>query len=278
MIDPHDTVFFVPPHLKKFKLDLFERIARHIRDLGGTIIKHDYAALERAAGNRIPIVGCSPPFRDAIARWRGDGTPWIYWDRGYLRRMWSKGLPPADHTMPGGYYRWHLGEFQMSKIRDVPDDRWRALRLDKSVQPWRQGGGKILIADTLDDYWLVRGLSPKWSYGLANDLRKLTARTVIVRDKESKVPLDRELFGDGSNGAQAYALVTHGSIAAVEAAVLGYPVFVDSSSAAALVGQTDFSKIDEPQRPPREKWLHSLAYCQYTERELCDGTLWKLLQ
>ena len=184
--------------------------------------------------------------------------------------MWSKGLPPADHTMPGGFYRWHLNEFQMTKIRDVPDDRWRALKLDASLKPWRSGGDKILIADTLDDYWLVRGLSTRWSYETATSLRKRTARPIVVRDKESKVPLDRELEG-------SHALLTHGSIAAVEAAVLGYPVFVDSSSTAALVGETDLDRIEQPARPPRERWLHSLAYSQYTERELCDGTLWKLL-
>ena len=120
--------------------------------------------------------------------------------------------------MPGGFYRWHLNEFQMTKIRDVPDDRWRALKLDASLKPWRSGGDKILIADTLDDYWLVRGLSTRWSYETATSLRKRTARPIVVRDKESKVPLDRELEG-------SHALLTHGSIAAVEAAVLGYPVF-----------------------------------------------------
>jgi hypothetical protein len=273
MIDPHDCAFFLPPALKKFKLDLFERIARHISDLGGLVVRHDYKKLEALAGSKIPIVGCSPPFREAIARWQKERTPWIYWDRGYLRRMWSKGLPPADHTMPGGFYRWHVSEFQMSKIRDVPDDRWKALRLAHCVKPWRENGRAIIIADTLADYWNVRGLDERWSYVTADHLRKQTSRPVLVRDKESKIPLDRELLE-----APAHALVTHGSIAAVEAVILGFPVFVDCSSTAALVGSTDFAALEQPVRPPREKWLHSLAYCQYTEGELCDGTLWKLLQ
>jgi hypothetical protein len=273
MIDPHDCVFFVPPNLKKFKLDLFERIARHIRDLGGSVVRHDYEKLKSLAGSKIPIVGCSPPFARAIEQWRKERTPWIYWDRGYLRRMWSKGLPPADHTMPGGYYRWHVGEFQMSAIRDVPDDRWRALRLDASVRSWRTNGDAIVIADTLADYWNVRGLSERWSYDVAAHLRTITRRPIFVRDKESKVPLNHEL-----DHAPAHALVTHGSIAAVEAAIIGFPVFVDATSAAALIGQTDLGAIENPLRPPREQWLHSLAYSQFTEKELCDGTLWKLLQ
>jgi len=277
MIDPHDCVFFVPPGLKKFKLDLFERIARHISDLGGSIVRHDYEKLKATAGHKIPIVGCSPPFRYAIEHWRANRVPWIYWDRGYLRRWWSKGLPPADQSIEkGGYYRWHVGEFQMSRIRDVPDDRWKALRLDKCVKPWRQGGSErapILIADTLADYWNVRGLDERWSYVTADGLRRITKRPIIVRDKESKIALDRELLDEG-----AHVLLTHGSIAAVEAAIIGFPVFVDPSSAAALVGRTDLNDLENPCRPDRTKWLHNLAYCQYTESELCDGTLWKLLQ
>jgi hypothetical protein len=276
MIDPHDFVFYVPPGLKKFKLDLFERVARHITDLGGKVIRHDPQKLEAEAWSRIPIIGCTPAFRDAIARWRKEGMPWIYWDRGYLRRWWSKGLPPADQAIEkGGYYRWHLGEFQMSKIRDVPADRWKALRLDGSIKPWRDSapGSPIIIADTLADYWNVRGLPERWSHFIGERLGQHSKRRIIVRDKESKIGLDRELIDTA-----AHALVTHGSIAAVEAAILGFPVFVDRSSAAALVGNIDFGDLENPVRPPREKWLHSLAYCQYTERELCDGTLWRLLE
>jgi hypothetical protein len=72
--------------------------------------------------------------------------------------------------------------------------------------------------------------------------------------------------------------VAHGSIAAVEAVVMGCPVFVHDISAAALVGKTDFSQIENPVYPDREQWLHSLAYCQFNESELVDGTLWRLIR
>ena len=94
MIDPKDVAFFVPPGLKKFKLALFDRIAKHIQHLGGTIVRDDYATLEAIAGKRkIPIIGCSPPFAAAVRRWQADGTRWIYWDRGYLRRVFATWLP-----------------------------------------------------------------------------------------------------------------------------------------------------------------------------------------
>ena len=92
----------------------------------------------------------------------------------------------------------------------------------------------------------------------------------MIRDKESKRPLQADLEG-------AHALVSHGSIAAVEAVILGCPVFVHPDSAAALVGRTDLKMIERPAMPDRTKWLHSLAYSQFNERELIDGTLWSLM-
>lgn len=92
----------------------------------------------------------------------------------------------------------------------------------------------------------------------------------MIRDKESRRPLHADLDG-------AHALVTHGSIAAVEAVVLGCPVFVHPDSAAALVGRTDLKMIERPAMPERQSWLNALAYCQFNERELIDGTLWRLL-
>jgi hypothetical protein len=102
------------------------------------------------------------------------------------------------------------------------------------------------------------------------ELGKYTKRRCVLRDKESKVPIEEEL-------ANAHALVTHGSIAAIEAVVLGCPVFVDKESAAAMVGLTDLSQIEAPVYPERQAWLHSLAYHQFNETELVDGTLWRLL-
>lgn len=159
----------------------------------------------------------------------------------------------------------------MTKIDDVPADRWKTLKLDQCVKSWRQGGRKIVIAHTLPDYWNLRGLPENWSHRLAAKLERITNRPIVVRDKESRMPLDVEL-------EDAHCLMTHGSIAAVEAAIMGYPVFVDASSAAALVGSTNLENIENPVYPDRERWLRSLAYAQFNEAELIDGTLWRLIR
>jgi hypothetical protein len=94
-----------------------------------------------------------------------------------------------------------------------------------------------------------------------------------VRDKEQQ-RFGRRLHQDLKG---AHCLVTHGSNAAVESVIMGCPVFVHSDSAASLVGLTDLNKIERPIYPDREAWCRSLAYSQVSEREILDGTVWRLL-
>jgi hypothetical protein len=271
-VNPRDVALFVPPNLsRKAKLPLFERIAKHITGLGGKVIWHDYAAINKLPDDVIPIVGCTPQFRGYIDEWTKRKRRWIYWDRGYLRRVYATWLPRgSDMGLPGGFYRWHIGRPQMGEVFEVPDDRWRALRLDDQIKPWNKNGDAIIIADTLPDYWNLFG-DPDWTKRTVNQLKQYTKRPIIVRDKESKVPLFEQL-------RTAHCLVAHGSIAAVESVVMGCPVFVDKLCAAALVGQTDLTKIETPVYPERQAWLNSLAYCQFHEAELVDGTLWRLIR
>jgi hypothetical protein len=263
-IDPTRVALFIPPHLKKFKLALFERIGRQI----GQVIRHDFKLLGQIPDDIIPITGCSPQLAPFYKDWMARGRKFIYWDRGYLRRVFATWLPRGAQ---GGYYRWHVNAFQMTEIRDVSDDRWRALNLGSEVRSWRKGGRKIVIADTLPDYWDVRGLPRDWSQQMAAYLKTRTDRPIVVRHKESKLSLVSEL-------QDAHCLVTHGSIAAVESVVMGCPVFVDQESAAALVGRVGFDDIENPVYPDRYKWLCSLAYNQWNEAELCNGTLFRMLQ
>ncbi len=271
-VNPKDVAFFIPPGLKKFKLDLFERIANHIKVLGGTVVRHDFDAVAKLPDEVIPIVGCSHELYATVADWRSRGRQWIYWDRGYLRRVFATWLPRGSAIgIKWGYYRWTVNNFQMQKIRDVPPDRWNFLRLKDCVKPWNKDGDHIVIIGTLPEYWKFHSLPTDWPQATAERISRITKRRIVIRDNKTEVPLYYEL-------KNAHALVTHGSVAAVESVVMGCPVFVDPSSAAAIMGHTDFSLIEQPIYPDRQAWLNSLAYCQYNEAELVDGTLWRLME
>jgi hypothetical protein len=264
MIDPAHVALFIPPELKKFKLDLFNRIGAAIERKGGRVVRGDVAALAMLPREVIPIVGCTPALKPHIDGWRRMQRPFIYWDRGYWLRVFATWLPRGDN---GGLYRWHLNSFQLQKIMDVPSDR--LLARPAPIGPWWKTGKHIVVAHPTPTYARFHGCED-WTARTIEALSRFTDRQIVVRDKETKRPLQLDLFG-------AHALVAHGSNTAVEAAILGVPVFVDPCSAAALVGLTDLSKIETPVYPDREPWLRALAYSQFDERELVDGTLWTLL-
>lgn len=267
MIDPASVAFFVPAELKAFKRRLFDRIGEKIARAGGRVIVGDHHALDRLPADVAPIVGCSPYLKPLIAGWRQSGRRWLYWDRGYNRRVFATDLPVGEN---GGMYRWHVGSFQMQTIRDVPDDRWRATKTD--IWPWSKGGRHIVVAEPSETYQRFHGIEG-WTAQTVATLKRMTDRPLVVRDKEMQ-RFGRKLHEDL---AGAHCLVTHGSNAAVEAAIMGCPVFVHPDSAAALVGKTDLTEIERPIYPDREPWLRALAYSQFDERELVDGTLWRLL-
>lgn len=264
MIDPAKVALFIPANLRRFKLILFERIGRHIEANGGQVIRHDVERLAALPNDILPIVGCMPECTALIKEWRRTGRHSLHWDRGYARRIFATWLPRGEN---GGFYRWHLDAFQMQAIRDVPDDRWKALRTATNI--WSKNGKHIVIAAPTQTYSRFHHLE-NWIETTLDALARVTQRSIVIRCKETKRPLQFDLEG-------AHALVTHGSIAAVEAVILGCPVFVDKSSAAALVGQTDLDQIEKPVYPDRQPWLNALAYSQFDEAELVDGTLWSLI-
>ncbi len=264
MMDPANTVFFIPAHLKTFKLNLFNRVAETIVRAGGRIVRGNFEELGEIARTHVPIVGCTPELRGLIDQWTTEKKDWCYWDRGYARRVFATWLPRGAD---GGYYRWHLNSFQLQRISEVPGDRWQSLTTPET--PWRKNGRHVVIAAPSDTYMRFHQIAG-WTDRTLDALSRVTDRPLVIRGKETKRPLQDDL-------QNAHCLVTHGSIAAVESVILGTPVFVDKSSAAALVGKTDLEEIERPSYPDRASWLRSLAYSQFSERELVDGTLWRLL-
>lgn len=266
-IDPGKVALFIPPGLKKFKLNLFERIGSKIEKAGGRTVRHEFALLDKLPDDIIPIVGCTPELRPFIQRWRERKRNFAYWDRGYCRRVFATWLPKAE-SIEKSYYRFHLNSFQAQSIRDVPQTRWDALQTP--VTPWARSGSHIVIAAPTATYSRFHG-TQNWVAETIDALARVTDRQLVIRDKESKRPLQADLKG-------AHCLVAHGSIAAVEAVIMGCPVFVHPDSAASLVGLTDFSKIEAPIYPDRQPWLNTLGFCQFNETELVDGTLWRMIE
>lgn len=260
MINPRNVCLHIRSGLKEFKQNLHEAIGRTVGHVARTADD-----LHRLDDSIIPMVQCHIELQEIINKWIRRKRSFIYWDRGYVRRHISTDLPMG---LNGGYYRCHLNSYQMEEIRDVPDDRWKSFKVP--TRPWSNGGRHIIVAEPSETYQAYHNVK-HWKEETKAALQKLTDRPLIDRIKLSGRKLAFDLNG-------AHALVTHGSMVAVEAVIMGCPVFVHPSSAAALVGQTDLNLIESPIYPDRQAWLYSLAYNQWDEREILNGTLWKMIQ
>ena len=188
-----------------------------------------------------------------------NGTIFYYVDHAYLGR---------GHQ---NHYRITRDAFEAGPVRDCPPDRFKSHDVD--LRPWRENGTSIIVCPPTDYFKEAHGCHGWLDETLAT-LHRHTDRPIVIREKiagEAMEPLPSAL-------ADAHALVTHSSNVAIEAAILGTPVFVSERSAARPVGLTDLSLIETPARPARKKWLAHLAYSQFSYDEMLSGEAWNLLR
>jgi hypothetical protein len=258
VIGRHNTVLYQDPNVGPGKRFLLDQISR-----GFDRVTSSVAELARLPDDIIPVVGCQMEVQAIEDEWRARGRTFVYWDRGYLNRggkTWLRRNGPE-------YFRWHVNSYQMKGLNPKAQaDRFARLRINPVR--WRKGGRKVVIAAPSPYYAEFHRLGG-WLDETARRIRE-TGRKYIIRQKRTHVPLYQDL-------ADAYCLVTHGSVAAIEAAVWGYPVIVAPSCAAAPIGRTSLDDIEDLVYPDRTPWLQSLAYSQFTADEVADGTIWEHL-
>lgn len=191
---------------------------------------------------------------------REAGHDFLYIDHAYFSR--GHGLN----------YRITRNAYEAGRVRQCPDDR--ISRLPIAVQPWRKSGSSVLVCPPTE-YFMEAHDCQGWLENTLRILKCSTDRPIIIRTKpkpgEAIEPLDAAF-------ARTFAIVTHSSNIAVEAVVAGVPVFVSQASAAAPMGQTDVSLIEQPVYPERYHWLAHLGYSQFSFEEIGNGTAWKILQ
>ena len=112
------------------------------------------------------------------------------------------------------------------------------------------------------------------------EIKKHTDRLVITRLKQTRASRVSENTMEMALAQDIHCLVTFSSIAAGEALLLGKPaITLGPNAAAALCSQT-LSEIENPKIPTLdevENWAAHIAYCQFTEEEMRDGTAWEIL-
>lgn len=223
---------------------------------------HEHTGGPIAAYGRLR--GCN----EMIERAKAEGRDWWLIDRGYFRASRD-----ADYT---GYFRITRSAMQHDGAGVSDGQRFGRLRLH--LRDWRTSGSHVLVCPPTDIFGRLSGFdAQEWTRRTLLQLAQVTDRELRVREKPRgavqgpKTPLSADL-------RDCWALVTHSSNAAVEALVLGVPVFCTDPCAAQRMGRSDLSLIEDPLYPiDRHPWASVLADNQFLLSEMRSGLAWRML-
>jgi hypothetical protein len=125
------------------------------------------------------------------------------------------------------------------------------------------------------------GLNLKeWIETTVNNIKANTDRPIVIREKVSRRERSSTDTMEMALERDVHCLVTYNSIAATEAVLLGKPAFTLGPNAAHSVSSNDLTQIDSPYYPTMDEvvaWAAHLAYSQFSEAEMMDGTAWRIL-
>lgn len=214
-----------------------------------------------------------------IKRCWQDGRPFRYMDTGYFGNRPSRQNPQGWKW----YHRIVNNDLQHSDIVMQSSDRWD--RLGISIQPWRRTGRNIVIVMPDEKACLFYDTTPEaWLESIMKQLAGHTDRPILVRHRVADPDVrTRDAASSFASvlAADTFATIVFNSTAATESIIAGIPTFVTAPcNAARPVANVDLARISDPWYPDADMvraWACHLAYGQFHNRELEDGTAQALL-
>ncbi len=220
--------------------------------------------------------------RTVMDAYLAKGLPVIFLDKGYIAPQ------RAAHRI--SHWRIAVNGTQPTSYMmrtERPADRLDLIREEFHLSKPHKGASNIVIAGSSTRYHVFHGLPEPDVYAaqLVEDLKRFTDKPVIYRPKpKSKGVGPVEGAGFDHNPVvrrayltEAYAVMTHGSNAAVDAVLAGVPVFVLGDHPASHMGKRWPNEIMSPKfirHDEREVWLRNLAYCQWGFDEMKTRAFW----
>jgi hypothetical protein len=241
----------------------------------------------RPLGSQLPLDGIDVAvmvgvksrdlWRQAIAA----GALPVMVDKGYSRHR-------RDDARVWEYWRVSFGAHHPTRTT-LHTRNWPATRAESfgwQPKPWREDGHHIVIAGSSAKYHAFYGLPDPGDYtrALVRILQDRTDRPIIYRPKPSyreALPIAGADFSQGAESLAdtldgAWALVTHGSNACFEAALLGIPSIVLGDGVMAPISSRNICEISEPKCGKRERIIANLAWHQWTLEEFREGQMWSV--
>ena len=227
------------------------------------------SAWDKEQQSMTPVVLRGITKRKEIASCRAQGRDFYYIDTGYFGNVRKK-----------LYHRITRNDVQnFDPIRDRPGDR--AARCNLQLTKFRRTGSRILLAPPSQKLLNLYEINLEdWMAQTMADIRKYTDREIVVRLKQSRSVRQTTDTIQMALQQDIWCLVTYSSIAAGESLLCGVPAITLGPNAAGWLCSRSVSAIESPYVPTLdevEAWTRHLAYCQFTEPEMRDGTAWRIL-
>ena len=223
---------------------------------------------EKQQDTMIPAVLRGITKRKQMEGCRAAGRDFYYMDTGYFGNGKRK-----------LYHRITKNDVQnFGPIVDRPGDRLKAT----GFQPHKfYRGTNILLAPPSQKLLNLYDINlEEWLQQTQDEIKKHTDRPVVVRLKQGRSARVSDNTMEMALAQDVHCLVTFSSIAAGEALLLGKPAITLGPNAAAALCSQSLSEIENPKIPTLdevEAWARHIAYCQFTEVEMRDGTAWQIL-
>jgi len=185
------------------------------------------------------------------------------------------------HINSNGYFG-----LESSTITDRPK------KLGIQLTPWTMSGQNILICGqhSKSEQWTTMPPPVEWLKNTIIEIKKHTNRPIVFRPhprdcqwvsgfSQSGVSIRTpkqvqgtyDDFNFDEELKNAWAVVNPSSNTGILSVVNGVPAFVTKDSLAYVVGNVDFTNLDNPDRPRREEWLESLCHTEWTIEEIASG-------
>ena len=247
------------------KVDYNPILQSFVMGCGGQITYWD-----KTAENITPVVVRGVTKRKVMEACRAHGRDFYYIDTGYF------GNPVKGKL----YHRITRNDVQyFGPIMDRPNDRLAQTGI--GFKKFR-GGTNILLAPPSQKLLMMYDIDLEtWLNNTIEEIKKYTDRPIVIRKKQSRAVRMTEDTMEMALAQDVHCLVTFSSIAAGEALLLGKPAITLGPNAAAPLCSQSLSEIECLNVPTVDEvraWAANLAYNQFTEAEMRDGTAWRILQ
>jgi hypothetical protein len=218
---------------------------------------------------KTPVVLRGITKRKQMDTCKATGRDFYYIDTGYFGNGKKK-----------NYHRITRNDVQnFGPIRERPSDRFD--RTGVSLKKVRADGSKILLAPPSQKLLNLYDIDLEtWVDQTLAEIHSHTDREVVIRRKQGRSTRINDDTIEMALSQDIYCLITYSSIAAGEAILFGKPAITLGPNAAAAVCSTSISDIETIKRPNLDEisaWARHMAYCQFTEVEMRDGTAWRIL-